>query len=145
MNAVRWQKAAVVVALVLAVAAVLAAKRLGAPAGEVNGSVAREPVAQAVSPSPRALPRFLDLGADKCVACRMMVPVLAGLRKSHAGRLTVDFIDVWKDPDAAKRHGVETIPTQIFFGADGRELYRHTGFIGRDDILRKFRELGVAL
>ena len=153
MSDVRWQKWAVVVALALAVVAVLALKRPPAPVDGGSGAAARESAAPAVastrapavSPSPRALPRLLDLGADKCVACKMMVPVLADLRKAHAGRLTVDFIDVWKDPDAARRHKVETIPTQIFFGPDGRELYRHAGFIGRDEIVKKFGELGVGL
>jgi thioredoxin 1 len=37
------------------------------------------------------------------------------------------------------------IPTQIFYAADGRELARHEGFIGRDEILAKWRELGVSL
>ena len=34
------------------------------------------------------------------------------------------------------------IPTQIFYAADGSELYRHTGFYAREDILGKWQELG---
>ncbi len=37
------------------------------------------------------------------------------------------------------------IPTQIFFDADGRELFRHTGFYGKEDILAKWRESGTPL
>jgi len=37
------------------------------------------------------------------------------------------------------------IPTQVFFAADGSELFRHEGFFGRDDILAKWRELGVEI
>lgn len=37
------------------------------------------------------------------------------------------------------------IPTQIFFDAQGNELYRHVGFIGKEDILAKWKELGVDL
>ncbi|PLX84252.1 MAG: thioredoxin, partial [Desulfuromonas sp.] len=33
-------------------------------------------------------------------------------------------------------------PTQIFYAPDGSELYRHTGFYGREEILAKWQELG---
>ncbi len=92
-----------------------------------------------------SLPRLLDLGADKCIPCKMMAPVLAELKKEYAGRLQVDFIDVWKFPDAAKPYGIEVIPTQIFFDASGKELFRHVGFFGKEDILGKWKELGVDL
>ncbi len=37
------------------------------------------------------------------------------------------------------------IPTQIFYDADGKERFRHVGFFGKDDILAKWKELGVNL
>lgn len=92
-----------------------------------------------------ALPRLLDLGADKCVPCKMMAPILDQLREDYAGRMRVDFVDVWKTPDAGKPYNLKLIPTQIFFAPDGTELYRHEGFINREDILAKWNELGYAL
>ena len=89
------------------------------------------------------LPRLLDLGATKCIPCKMMAPVLEELKKEYAGKLQVEFIDVWQDEAAGKQHGVEMIPTQIFYDANGKELFRHTGFFGKQDILAKWRELGV--
>jgi thioredoxin 1 len=89
------------------------------------------------------LPKLLDLGADKCIPCKMMAPVLAELKKEYAGRLKVEFVDVWVNPDAAKPYGIEVIPTQIFYDADGKELFRHVGFFGKEDILGKWKELGV--
>ena len=91
------------------------------------------------------LPRLLDLGADKCIPCKMMAPILVELETEFAEVFAVQFIDVWKDPEAAKPYGLKVIPTQIFFAADGTELFRHEGFYGREDILGKWRELGVAL
>lgn len=91
------------------------------------------------------LPRLIDLGADKCVPCKMMAPVLADLKIQYAGRMTVEFIDIWKNPAAGEKYGVETIPTQIFFDAEGKELFRHAGFLAREDILAKWKELGVSL
>ena len=37
------------------------------------------------------------------------------------------------------------IPTQIFLDASGKELFRHVGFFSKDDILAKWKELGVDL
>jgi thioredoxin 1 len=74
-----------------------------------------------------------------------VAPILEDLKKEYAGRMEVEFIDVWKNPDAGKAYGVEMIPTQIFYDAGGKELDRHTGFFGREDILAKWKELGVNL
>jgi thioredoxin 1 len=92
-----------------------------------------------------ALPRLVDLGADKCVPCKMMAPILEELKTEFVGKFTVDFIDVWKNPDASTEFGIKLIPTQVFFAADGTELFRHEGFYGREDILAKWRELGVEI
>ncbi len=92
-----------------------------------------------------ALPRLLDLGADKCVPCKLMAPILEEMKAEFAGVMTVEFIDVWKDPTAAQPYEIRVIPTQIFFAQDGTELYRHEGFYGRDEILAKWLELGVTL
>ncbi len=91
------------------------------------------------------LPRLVDLGADSCVPCKMMAPILAALKADYAGKLNVEFIDVWKNPDAGATYGIDVIPTQIFYGTSGEELRRHTGFIGREDILATWKELGVDL
>ncbi len=94
-------------------------------------------------PKPAVLPRLVDLGADKCVPCKMMAPILEQLKEEHKGRFEVDFIDVWKDPAAGRSWRIRVIPTQIFFDRPGEELYRHEGFFSKEDILKKWKELGV--
>ena len=76
---------------------------------------------------------------------RRLIPVLDELKTEYEGRLDVQFVDVWKMPDVANQYGVESIPTQIFFDASGKELYRHKGFFAKDEILSKWVELGVDL
>jgi thioredoxin 1 len=121
----------IVGALVLAVAVTVALRRdHGSPGGQA-------PVSAAV-----ALPRLVDLGADNCVPCKAMMPVLDGLRREYAGRLRVDFIDVNKSPVQAEPFRIYAIPTQIFIDPSGRELTRHLGFISREDILDTWRQLG---
>jgi thioredoxin 1 len=96
------------------------------------------------SPSVAAqLPRMVDLGAGKCIPCKMMKPILDELKRDYANQFITEFIDVWENPDAGKQYGIELIPTQIFYDAEGKELFRHTGFFGKEDILGKWKELGV--
>jgi len=88
------------------------------------------------------LPRLVDVGADKCIPCIKMAPILDQLREDFRGKLDVAFVDVWKKREEAASYGVQMIPTQIFYAADGRELFRHTGFYSREEILAKWQELG---
>lgn len=97
------------------------------------------PAAQAVATS---VPRLVDLGADKCIPCKMMAPILAELKSEYAGRMEVEFIDVWKNREKAAEYRVQMIPTQIFYDPAGKELFRRSGFIGKEDILATWRELG---
>jgi thioredoxin 1 len=91
------------------------------------------------------IPRLVDLGAGKCIPCKAMAPILEGLKTEYAGRMEVQFIDVWKDPGAGKAYGISIIPTQIFYGADGKELARHQGFMDKDAILAQWKAVGVKL
>ena len=101
--------------------------------------------AAAWAAEPSKLPKLVDLGADKCIPCKAMAPILKDLKAEYAGRMDVEFIDVWKNPDAGKAHKIKLIPTQIFFDASGKERFRHEGFYGKVDILGKWKELGVDL
>jgi thioredoxin 1 len=101
--------------------------------------------AAAWAAEPMKLPKLVDLGADKCIPCKLMAPILKELKTEYAGRMDVEFIDVWKNPDAGKPHKIRLIPTQIFFAASGKELFRHEGFFSKEDILAKWKELGVDL
>ncbi len=120
--------------LALAVAGVLIAK---------NASKKDAPLDVPAMSQMKALPRLVDLGAGKCIPCKMMAPILEDLRTTLAGKLDVEFIDVWQNPDAGKTYGITVIPTQIFYDARGKELFRHEGFYGKDDILAKWKEFGV--
>jgi len=102
--------------------------------------------APTVAPSPTVkapLPRLVDLGAGLCIPCKLMAPILEDLKKEFEGRMEIEFIDVWKNPDAGKKFAIQMIPTQIFFDPTGKELFRHEGFYAKKDILAKWKELGI--
>ena len=89
------------------------------------------------------LPRLLDLGSDQCVPCKQMAPILEELARDWSDCMIVELVDVRKDPKVSEKYGIRVIPTQLFFDAEGRELFRHEGFISREGILSRWKELGM--
>lgn len=91
------------------------------------------------------LPRLVDVGAGQCIPCKQMKPILEELTQEYGGQLKVVFIDVWENKDAGEPYRIRMIPTQIFFSAEGKELFRHEGFMSKKEIMAKWKELGIAL
>ena len=90
-----------------------------------------------------ALPAVLDFGMGKCIPCKAMKPILEQLATEYDGRARIEIIDIGERPDEAERWQVFVIPTQIFVDARGNEVYRHEGFMPKEDIVAKLREMGV--
>jgi thioredoxin 1 len=131
-------KIILIVALIGAIG-LIAATQLIVPSGPVNQAT----TAPAAAPS-SGLPKLLDLGSKSCIPCKMMAPVLEELKNDYAGRFDVEFIDVWVKENAvkAREFDINVIPTQIFFDEAGKELWRHEGFLGREEILARWKDLG---
>jgi thioredoxin 1 len=133
-----WLKNGIILLVVTAgVAAVAVVRQSRTPPADIEHG------ASATASAPARLPRMVDLGADKCIPCKEMAPILVELRKEYAGRATIEFIDVWKSPAAGEPYGVRIIPTQIFFDRDGKEVWRHEGFLPKAEIVAKLKELGA--
>lgn len=86
---------------------------------------------------------MVDLGAKSCIPCKMMAPIMEKLEKNYKGKAAILFIDVWKEPDQAKRFEIRTIPTQIFYDKEGKEVLRHTGFMSEEAIVTQLNKMGV--
>jgi thioredoxin 1 len=101
-----------------------------------------------ISGEPQKLPiqgmvTMVDIGAHACIPCKMMTPIIEELSKEYEGRAAIAFIDVWKHREEASKYGISAIPTQIFYDPQGKEQYRHTGFLDKQSIIAKLSELGV--
>ena len=86
---------------------------------------------------------MVDLGAHKCIPCKMMAPIIEELQKEYADRASIIFIDVWEHKEQARRFGIRGIPTQIFYDNQGKEVGRHIGFLDKKSIMDMFDQLGV--
>ena len=65
------------------------------------------------------LPIMIDFGADSCIPCKEMAPVLEKLNKKLHGKAIIKFVDVWKYPELAQNYPISVIPTQVFFDKQG--------------------------
>jgi thioredoxin 1 len=86
---------------------------------------------------------MVDLGAKKCIPCKMMAPILEELQKEYKGKASIVFIDVWNNPEISRKFDVRAIPTQIFYDKNGKEVFRHTGFMDKKSIIALLEKLGV--
>ena len=86
---------------------------------------------------------MIDLGAKKCIPCKMMAPILVKMEKQFEGKAAIVFIDVWKHNEQARRFGIRAIPTQIFYNENGQEVYRHVGFMDEKAIINQLKKMGV--
>lgn len=114
------------------------------------------------------LPVIVDFGADACVPCKEMAPVLEELNRTLQGKAVVKFVDVWKYKELAEGYPLRVIPTQFFFDKDGKPfkpsdaqksqmiLYAtqeskehlftaHEGGMTREQLLAALEEMGVQL
>ena len=86
---------------------------------------------------------MIDLGAKKCIPCKMMAPILEKLEKVYRNKAAIVFIDVWENREQVRRFGIQAIPTQIFFDSQGKEVHRHAGFMSEKAIVAQLKKMGV--
>ena len=65
------------------------------------------------------LPIIIDFGADGCLPCDQMAPVLKKLNKEWQGKVIVKFVNIRDYPNAADDFPLQVIPTQFFFDSKG--------------------------
>ena len=121
----------------VAIPLVLKSKR----AASTQSAQAQRPMAEKPQAA-RALPKFVDLGTTTCAPCKVMLGVMAELERKYPGAFIVEFVNVQENPEGAQRYGIQIIPTQIFYGPDGHELYRHVGVFRTEEDIAKWAELG---
>jgi thioredoxin 1 len=83
---------------------------------------------------------LIELGADKCIPCKAMQPVMREIAQEYKGTIQVVFYDVWKTLKYAIDYGIQMIPTQVFIDKNGDEIFRHVGFYAKDEIIKMLKE-----
>ena len=81
---------------------------------------------------------FIELGSVRCIPCKKMEPIPESIRNKYPEDVKVIFYDVWteKGEPYATKYNVNKIPTQVFLDKEGKEYFRHVGFLPEEDILK---------
>ncbi len=78
---------------------------------------------------------IVDFYADWCGPCKMLLPILDEIDFTDVIKVNVD-----EYPEIAKRFGVMSIPTLVFF-ANGLEQNREIGYRSFEEIKTEFNKL----
>lgn len=78
-------------------------------------------------------PIIVDFYADWCGPCKMLLPVLDEIDFATILKVNVDEF-----PDIAKRFGIMSIPTLLFF-KNGLEQNREIGYRSLDEIKEAYK------
>ncbi len=89
------------------------------------------------------LPKLLDFGRGKCIPCKAMAPILKELAEEYKDRVVIKIIEIDQDPPLIMANRIRLIPTQVFFDSKNNEVFRHEGFMSKDDIKKVFEKMGV--
>ncbi len=88
-------------------------------------------------------PVLVDFGANSCIPCRQMRPVLKEVGKEYSEKAKVLVIDVYKNQNLAQNYKVFMLPTLVFFDSKGKEAFRSVGMMEKEKIIGKLKEIGT--
>ncbi len=83
---------------------------------------------------------LLEFGSGTCAVCKQMEPVLEEIRQLENPKVKVVFLNIMHPENLSqmKYFGISAVPLQIVLNPEGKEIYRHYGFISSADLLSKF-------
>lgn len=81
----------------------------------------------------------VDFYATWCGPCKMLAPILDGVAKETSD-VAFYRVDVDQAPDLARRFGVMSIPTLVFF-KNGEKAAQTVGVQRKPDLIAKIAEL----
>jgi thioredoxin 1 len=88
-------------------------------------------------------PTLADFGWRNCIPCKMMKPVLETLAEKQRDRLNVLIVEVYDHQDLTDKYGIKSIPTQVLFDGQGKELMRHLGYWAPEEMAVELKKVGV--
>ncbi len=104
------------------------------PTARPTGATSNDRVSAALG---RGTPVVAEFGSNACASCREMKAVLAQLSDRYRGRVEVIDIDIVRNREYIQRYQIQAMPTQVFYGPDGRELSRNLGTVSADEMVRR--------
>ena len=82
---------------------------------------------------------LVDVYADWCVPCKKLKPILSELSNENTAWLDLKKVNADQEQLIVEQFKVEVLPTLLVF-KNGKELWRHQGFITKVDLENKLKE-----
>lgn len=111
----------------------------------INEQIAMKPKNPLSEALANGMVTVLDIGSSSCIPCKMMKPIFEQLGKELEGKANILLLEISDYRYIANEYRVRVIPTQIFFDQNGKQYFRHEGFMSKEDILKKLKETGTEL
>jgi thioredoxin 1 len=89
------------------------------------------------------LPKLLDFGRGICIPCKKMAPILQELSEEYKDRVIIKIIEIDQEKELTRINRIRLIPTQIFFDSKNNEVFRHEGFMAKEQIKKVFEKMGI--
>jgi thioredoxin 1 len=89
-------------------------------------------------------PILVDFGANSCLPCRQMRPILKEISTEYSEKAKILTIDVYKNQNLAREYKILMLPTLVFFDAKGKEVFRSVGVMEKEKIVGKLKEIGMS-
>ncbi len=88
-------------------------------------------------------PTVAEFGASTCIPCKQMKPILEELSRDYEGRLNVILVEVYDQMELTRQYKIMTIPTQIVFDSEGKEVSRHIGLWPKAEMVAQLNKMRV--
>ncbi len=88
-------------------------------------------------------PTMLDFSADRCGACRFMIPTMRALRAEYKGMVDIITVNVDTEEglELSRKYGERYLPTFTFFDKYGKKAITLVGYQEKEDIEFVLRKL----
>lgn len=88
-------------------------------------------------------PILVDFGANSCIPCRQLRPILKEISIEYREKAKILVIDIYQYQHLAREYKIVVLPTLVFFDSKGKEVFRQVGMMDKERIIAKLKEIGM--
>jgi thioredoxin 1 len=78
----------------------------------------------------------VEFMTEGCHNCKAMEPVIKSISKKYAGKVNIITVDLGNDEKTATMYHIASVPVQLIFNKNGKEIKRHFGEMEEKDMVK---------